>query len=58
MITTHPTVREVMTKGLITAGEKTPFKELIQLGTAIPSALCQSWTQSSSWSGSSRRPTC
>jgi CBS domain-containing protein len=31
MITTHPTVRQVMTKGLITAGEKTPFKELIQL---------------------------
>ena len=31
MITTHPTVRQVMTKGVITAGEKTPFKELIQL---------------------------
>jgi CBS domain-containing protein len=31
MITTHPTVRQVMTRGLITAGEKTPFKELIQL---------------------------
>jgi CBS domain-containing protein len=31
VITTHPTVRQVMTKVLITAGEKTPFKELIQL---------------------------
>jgi CBS domain-containing protein len=31
MITTHPTVRQVMTTRLITAGEKTPFKELVQL---------------------------
>jgi CBS-domain-containing membrane protein len=31
MITTHPAVRQVMTKRHISAGEKTPFKELVQL---------------------------
>ncbi len=31
MITTHPTVRQVMTKRLVTAGEETPFKDLVQL---------------------------
>lgn len=31
MITAHPTVREVMTKRLVTAGEHTPFKELARL---------------------------
>jgi len=31
MITTHPTVRQVMTKVVITAGERTPFKQLVQV---------------------------
>ena len=31
MITTHPTVREVMTTDLVTAFEETPFKQLVRL---------------------------
>jgi CBS domain-containing protein len=31
MITTHPTVRQVMSKRVVTATEGTPFKELVQM---------------------------
>jgi hypothetical protein len=31
MITAHPTVRQMVTKALVTARERTPFKELVRL---------------------------